>query len=89
VNWQHRDLIVGNEKGIHSRVATRLAGISAEFGVILQISKGEEIVDCSSILDVLALALVQGTVIGLHAGGEKAGAALLAAQTVVTLQDDA
>ncbi|MBV5316199.1 MAG: HPr family phosphocarrier protein [Desulfobulbaceae bacterium] len=88
MNWQHCSLLVGNERGVHGRVATRLAEIAAEYGVLLQISRGDETVDCSSILDVLALALVQGTEIRLHAGGDKAEQALRAAQAVVTGQDD-
>ena len=71
-----------------AEVATRLAEIAAEYGVLLQVSRGDETVDCSSILDVLALALVQGTEISLHAGGEKAAESLRAAQAAVTGQDD-
>lgn len=87
MNWQHQCLRVGNERGIHGRVATRLAEIAAEYRVSLEISRGEETVDCSSILDVLALALVQETEICLRAGGEQATAALQAALAVVTEQD--
>ena len=84
---QHLRLVVGNAKGVHSRVAMRLAEILAEYAVTLQIIRGDETADCASILDVLALALVQGTEIELQASGEKAGQALLAAQKVV-LQSD-
>jgi phosphotransferase system HPr (HPr) family protein len=65
-----------------------LAEIAAEYGVMLQIVRGDETVECSSILDVLALALVQGTEISLRASGEKAQAALQAAQAVITSQDE-
>lgn len=85
---QHLHLIVGNERGVHGRVATRLAEIAADYEVVLQISKGDETADCSSILDVLAMALVQGTEIGLHAEGEQSTAALSAAADLVTGQDD-
>lgn len=88
MNRQHLSLIVGNERGVHGRVATRLAEIALEYGVVLQISRGDETVDCASILDVLAMALVQGTEIGLHAEGERAALALSAAAIVVTGQDD-
>ncbi len=88
MNWQHCSLSVGNQRGVHGRVATRLAEIAAEYGVVLQIIRGEETVECSSILDVLALALVQGTEISLRASGEKAREALQAAQAVITSQDE-
>jgi len=82
------DLVVGNRRGVHSRVATRLAGIAAEFGVVLSISRADETVDCSSILDVLALALVEGTNLTLRADGDRAEGALQAALVLLTSQDD-
>jgi len=82
------DLIVGNERGVHGRVATRLAEIAAGHGVVLRIRRGEEMAECSSILDVLALALGQGTAITLLAEGAQAEAALTAAATLITAQDD-
>jgi len=88
MNWQHLNLAVANQRGVHGRVATRLAEIAAEYGVRLQIIRGEETVECSSILDVLALALVQGTEISLCAHGEKAKEALQAARAVIASQDE-
>jgi phosphotransferase system HPr (HPr) family protein len=81
-------LIVGNERGVHGRVAKRLAEIAAEFGVIVHIRRGEEIVECSSILDVLALALVQGTAITVLVEGAQADAALASAASLLTTPDD-
>ncbi len=83
-----RDLVVGNERGIHGRVATRLAEVASEFAVVLQISRAEETVECSSILDVLSLALVQGSEISVQAVGEQAEAALAAAAELITAQED-
>lgn len=79
---------VGNARGVHGRVATRLAEIAANYQVCLTLTRGAETVDCASILDVLALALVQGTAITLRAEGEQAGAALAVARVVLTGQDD-
>jgi phosphotransferase system HPr (HPr) family protein len=81
-------LIVGNERGVHGRVATRLAEIAAEYGVVLHVCRGEEIVECTSILDVLALALVQGTTISVLAEGLRAEAALAAAAHLILSQDN-
>jgi phosphotransferase system HPr (HPr) family protein len=88
MNWQRVELIVGNERGVHGRVATRLAEIARAHKVTLQIIGKNEIVDCSSVLDVLALALVQGTPVVLEVRGEQAATALATAAAVITNRDD-
>jgi phosphotransferase system HPr (HPr) family protein len=89
MNRRHCTLRVGNERGVHGRVATRLAEIAEEYGVTLQINRAEETVDCSSILDILAMALIQGSEISLQAEGENAASALSAASAALTSQDNA
>ena len=81
-------VIVGNTRGVHGRVATRLAEIATDCHVCLTLIRDEETVDCASILDVLALALVQGTTITLRAEGDQAEVALEAAREVLMEQDD-
>lgn len=88
MNWQRVELIVGNERGVHGRVATRLAEIARAHEVTLQVIGKNEIVDCSSVLDVLALALVQGTPVVLEVRGEQAATALAAAAAVIASRDD-
>ena len=85
-----REIIVANARGVHSRVATGLALIAREHGVLLQIVLGAERVDCSSILDVLSMALVRGTKLTVRAegGGAAAQRALTAAQRILTAQDE-
>lgn len=85
---QCQRLIVGNKRGVHGRVATRLAEIASDYAVRVQIRRGEQWIDGSSILDVLALALVEGTEIELAVAGERAGEALIAATSLLTAQDD-
>ncbi|WP_310600703.1 HPr family phosphocarrier protein [Desulfobulbus sp.] len=82
-------VLVGNERGVHGRVATRLAGIAASHGVRLFLCHGEDRVECSSILDVLSLALARGTAVGLVAEGPQAERALAAAAEIINAQDDA
>lgn len=81
-------VIVGNTRGVHGRVATRLAEIATNQRVCLTLTRDGETVDCASILDVLALALVQGTAITLRAEGEQAEEALGAAREVLMEQED-
>lgn len=84
-----KTIVVGNERGVHGRVATRLAGVAAAHDVRLFLQFGQETVECSSILDVLALALARGSAIVLVAEGTAADAALIAATEILTTQDDA
>ena len=81
-------LQVGNDRGVHGRVATRLAEIALEHGVALRIDRDGEGADCASILDVLALALACGDTVRLEAAGERAEAALAAAAGVLARRDD-
>lgn len=81
-------LVVGKERGVHSRVATRLAEIATAFGVRLSLQRGEEMVDCTSILEVLALGLVQGTPVTVRAEGDLARAALDAVVQLILAEDD-
>lgn len=85
-----REIIVANARGVHSRVATGLALIAREHGVLLQIVLGPERVDCASILDVLSMALVCGTKLTVRVEGCEAAAqlALAAAQRILTVQDE-
>lgn len=83
-----RTLVVGNERGVHGRVATALAEIAVRHQVRLVIDKGTECADCSSILDVLALALVQGTRLRVEAEGMHAEEALQAVEQLLTAKDD-
>ena len=85
-----RTLLVGNERGVHGRVATALAEIALRHQVRLVIvgADGTERADCASILDVLALALVQGTAVRIEAEGMLADKALEAVEYLLTAKDD-
>ncbi len=83
-------LQVGNCRGVHGRVATRLAEIASQYDVCLRVYYNDEVADCSSILDVLAMALVQGTDIELEVeGGDRETAGALAAAKEVIISQDA
>lgn len=88
MNSVHQELIVGGARGVHGRVATRLAEVAARYGVTLLIRRGDEVVDCSSILDVLALALTMGAKVGLSAEGEQAKDAMAAAAQLLISEDE-
>ena len=88
MNRGARTLIVGNERGVHGRVATALAEIAERHQVRLLIAQETESVDCASILDVLALALVQGTELRVEAEGFGAEEALQAVERLLTAKED-
>jgi phosphotransferase system HPr (HPr) family protein len=79
---------VQNRKGIHCRVATRLAQIVAEHDATLQITGSDGSADCSSILDILSLALVHGSRIRLVAEGPDAARVLAAVERLLSRSDD-
>ncbi len=64
--------------GVHGRVAVQLAEIAEENSVELYIASGGRQVSCSSILELLGLALVQGTGISVRVKGDRAEEALQA-----------
>lgn len=83
-----QELIIGGVRGVHGRVATRLAEVAARYGVTLLIRRGDEVVDCSSILDVLALALTMGAEVCLTAEGDQANEAMVAAAQLLITEDE-
>ena len=83
-----RQCRVQNPKGIHCRVATRLAQIVAEHDATVQITGSDGPVDCSSILDILSLALVHGSRVRLAAEGPDADRVLAAVERLLSRSDD-
>ncbi|MCI5222695.1 MAG: HPr family phosphocarrier protein [Candidatus Electrothrix sp. AR4] len=63
---------IGNPKGVHCRVADRLIEIVAEHDASVRITDREESVDCTSILEILSLALVYGSRVRFTAQGPDA-----------------
>lgn len=72
MSWIQFVCTVELERGIHGRVATRLAEIAKEFNLDLQVEHHEQRIDCSSILDILSLALVEGSIVRFWIQGERA-----------------
>jgi len=64
-----KKITVFNRKGVHSRVATKLAGIADKYNVKLAIVCHGEVVDCSSVLDVLGMSLSHGSSCTIRVSG--------------------
>lgn len=71
-----RNLCVTNELGLHARPAAKLAQEAQKFAARVTLVSGEQEVDAKSILDILTLAISQGSDVELRAEGEDADAAI-------------
>lgn len=69
--------------GVHGRVAVQLAEIAETHRVDLHIVSGGEQVNCKSILELLGLALVEGTRVTVLAEGDGAEDAVLAVRNLL------
>ncbi|WP_419781344.1 HPr family phosphocarrier protein [Maridesulfovibrio sp.] len=71
-----RTVVVSNQLGLHARPAAKLAQEAQNFSADIKVVCESQEVDAKSILDVLTLAAVQGSVLELRADGPDAAAAL-------------
>lgn len=71
-----RQVVVGNQHGLHARPAGKLAQIAQGFKSSISIIHEEQEVDAKSILDILTLAVGEGSALKLRAVGADAAEAL-------------
>lgn len=79
---------VHNPRGLHCRVANRMAEIVAAFDARVQLIALEEIADCSAILDVLSLGLAWNSQVCLTARGPDAEKVLAALSDLLSQTED-
>lgn len=60
-----------NKLGLHLRAATKLVQLASEFEEDIQISCNDQTADAKSIMDVLMLAAIIGTVVKISVNGEQ------------------
>lgn len=80
-----RRVTICNERGLHARASAKFVDLAADFDARIQVQRGEETVEASSIMDLLMLAAGPGTEIIIHADGPQAEAAL---EALVKLVED-
>lgn len=73
---RHTSVTIEDRLGLHMRVAQQIVLVAQRFQSTLTICKGSIVADAKSILSVLMLGAVHGSVLGLHASGEDAEAAI-------------
>ena len=80
-----RQVRICNERGLHARASAKFVDLAAEFDARIEVQRGEEKVEASSIMDLLMLAAGIGTDIIIHADGPQAETAL---DALVSLVED-
>jgi phosphocarrier protein HPr len=71
-----RSVTVVNPQGFHARPAHQFVKLAASFPCIVEIVKGNEVINGKSILDLLTLGAGNGTTLTLRATGDQAAAAV-------------
>jgi len=73
-----REVLVSNEHGLHARPAMDFVDTANKFQCVIRVIKqGEdEVIDGKSIMQMMTLAAVQGTMLRIEAEGEDASEAL-------------
>jgi phosphocarrier protein len=73
-----REAKIVNKYGLHARPAMKFVELANQFGSKIEVSNGVLTVDAKSIMSVMRLAAVQGTVLRIVADGSDAKAAAAA-----------
>ncbi len=77
-----------NERGLHARASAKFVELAANFDACIEVQRGEERVEASSIMDLLMLAAGPGTDVILHAEGSQAEEALEALSELIANKFD-
>ncbi len=64
--------VVRNELGLHARPAGQFVVLAGQFDSEIEVTRGSETVDGSSVLSILSLAAACGTTLTIRAVGEDA-----------------
>ncbi|MCP4755987.1 MAG: HPr family phosphocarrier protein [Proteobacteria bacterium] len=65
-----RQVKIINKLGLHVRAATKLVQTASEFEADITISCNEQTADAKSIMDVLMLAAIVGTIVDIRVSGD-------------------
>jgi phosphocarrier protein HPr len=71
-----RSVTVVNQLGMHARAAAKFVHLASGFQSHVKVSKGSQTMDGKSIMGILLLAAVSGTVVTVSTDGEDEQAAL-------------
>ena len=71
-----KDLTVLNKKGLHARPAAIFVNLAEKFDVTVTVTKGSEVINGKSIMGLLMLGAVEGTVLKITVEGNQAQEAI-------------
>ena len=71
-----KDLTVLNKKGLHARPAAIFVGLAEKYDVTVTVAKGSEVINGKSIMGLLMLGAVEGTVLKITVEGNQAQEAI-------------
>ncbi len=77
-----------NKLGLHVRAATKLVQLASEYDADIVIEYQDQTADAKSIMDVLMLAAIVGTVIVVRVSGDSPEEEQDALEKIITLIDD-
>ena len=83
-----REVTILNRQGMHARPAMQLMKTSNRFESTIWIHKGSQQVDAKSIMEVMTLEAVKGTILTLEAEGHDAAEALEALDQLIKSKFD-
>jgi len=77
MNKIEKELCVVNKKGLHARPAALFVNLVEKFNVAVTLANGSESVNGKSIMGILMLGAVSGTVLKVTVEGDEAQAAMV------------
>lgn len=78
-----RTVTIVNERGLHARASAKFVATAQNFESSVFVRRGSELVDASSIMDLLMLAAGPGTDVEIEARGADAEAAVVTLAALV------
>ena len=78
-----REVKIVNRYGLHARPAMMLVELANRYSSKLEVSNGQLTIDAKSIMSVMRLAAVQGTILTITADGKDAEDALASLEKLV------
>ena len=88
MNKIEKELTVINKKGLHARPAALFVGLVEKFDVTVTLVKGEEKVNGRSIMGILMLGAVAGTVLKVTVEGQQAAEAMVEFEKFFSKQEE-
>ena len=83
-----KDLTVLNKKGLHARPAAIFVNLAEKFDVTVTVTKGSEVINGKSIMGLLMLGAVEGTVLKITVEGDQAQDAIVEFEKFFNKQEE-